>query len=823
VKRFLAAHSLLVLVTLFLFLLNASAATEKIVHQFNQIPHGSWQNGVVADATGNLYGTTIYGGTYQHGVVFQLSPNAHGGWTESVLYSFTGGSDGSNPYASVTLDATGNIYGTTRFGGLQNDGTVFELTPNGHGGWAETVLHSFTNGPDGFVPLGVLSLDASGNVFGTTTYGGASGYGIAFELTPSSGSWTETILYSFTGGADGGYPGSPVPDASGNLYVSTEIGGAGNGVVAEIAHSGAVWIETVLYQFAGGSDGAEPIDLIFDKSGNLFGTTFVGGTGSSCYSPNQGCGTVFELKVFGAIWHKTTIYNFTNSQPTGVGIYPFLGTFDDAGNLYGETNQGGSHNYCNNGCGSVFKLSPNQSGGWVETTLFNLDGRSAGYYPAGNVVLGARGQIYGSAEIGGSTGLNGTVFALSPSSGGEWNSTTLYSFPYGDGASPFTSLISDGQGNFYGTTSFGGAFDLGAVFKLTPVAPGAWKETLLYSFPSGRLTGVNGVSPSSLIFDGAGNLYGTASFAGPQEFGSVFKLSPSANGAWTEKNLYNFSASRYPMGALVLDKSGNLYGTTNQGGANGFGELFKLSPGAGGAWTETVIHTFQGYPADGANPAAALISDSTGNLYGTTEQGGSSANCKGGAGKLVGCGTVFKLSNSAGVWTESLLYSFTGLSSDGQNPVASLLFDGVGNLYGTTLAGGVNGKCPSSNGSTCGTVFELSPGNGDLWNEKVLYEFTNSAGDGGAPLAALIFDQKGNLYGTTSLGNACPNSGCGTVFELSPMPDGSWAETILYDFNSGFDAHYPAASLIFDAAGNLFGTTAAGGLAGTGTVFEITP
>ncbi len=256
--------------------------------------------------------------------------------------------------------------------------------------------------------------------------------------------------------------------------------------------------------------------------------------------------------------------------------------------------------------------------------------------------------------------------------------------------------------------------------------------------------------------------------------------------------------------------------------------VFELSPGAGGIWTETDLYYFKGYPTDGAASFAALIRDKAGNFYGTTQSGGSSPNCVGGAGKPVGCGTVFELSFVSGKWQETVLYSFEGSSNDGANPMAALLFDRAGNLYGATAHGGVTAGCyVNYNKATCGTVFELSPATGGGWTEKVLYEFQNSNGDGGSPIAGLLSDATGNLYGTTSQGGSFNQSfcrsGCGTAFELSPQPGGTWTETVLHSFGNGYDGAYPTANLVFDSVGNLYGTTGAGGNAGVGVLFEITP
>jgi uncharacterized repeat protein (TIGR03803 family) len=586
------------------------------------------------------------------------------------------------------------------------------------------------------------------------------------------------------------------------------------------------WKESVLYAFAGGNNGYAPVSLIFNFAGDLFGTTSRGGTGASCGIPNIGCGTVFELSPQAGTWKETTLYNFTNSeQDDGSSVYPLITTFDADGNLYGITNSGGDG--CNGyGCGSAFELSPGHHGSWNLTNEYDFTDGSDGQYPA-SLSFGLDGAIYGSSSTGGPTQWNGCVFKLNAGAGGKWKLTTLYGFPFSDGAAPYTNLLPDGLGDFYGTSSYGGAYDLGSVFELTPNANGGWKETIIYSVPSGRLTGVNGVSPSSLIRDSAGNLYGITSYGGVWQYGSMFELSPSAGGGWTEQELYHFSNLAYPQGGLVFDKAGNLYGTTTEGGTYGDGIIFQLTPGAGGTWNFNTIYNFQGYPSDGADPMAALVLDEAGNLYGTTQKGGPSTNCVGGAGKPLGCGTVFELSLVAQQWTEKPLYSFMGSSVDGSSPESNLIFDGAGNLYGTTANGGNEGPCLVNKIPSCGIVFELSPTAGGDWSERILYEFTNANGDGSTPLAGLLFDKSGNLYGTTSAGGAFSASlcrgGCGTAFELAPSSGGGWTESVLHSFGSGYDGTYPASGLVLDSAGNLYGTTAAGGQAGVGTIFKIKP
>jgi uncharacterized repeat protein (TIGR03803 family) len=314
--------------------------------------------------------------------------------------------------------------------------------------------------------------------------------------------------------------------------------------------------------------------------------------------------------------------------------------------------------------------------------------------------------------------------------------------------------------------------------------------------------GTDGTYPvAGLIFDGAGNLYGTTAFGGTYDLGTVFELTPAVGGGWAEKVLHSFGGSGSdgiePQSSLLIDGAGNLYGTCG-GGTYHKGMVFELTPSAGGNWTENVLHEFTG--TDGAGPLASLIFDAAGNLYSTTAAGGTYNK-----------GTVFELTPAAGgIWTEQVLYSF-GNGTDGVNPYAGLIFDAVGNLYGTTYLGGTYNQ---------GTVFELTPAAGGGWAEQVLHNFNFDSSDGRGPDSGLVL-YAGNLYGTTGSGGVYNNPG-GTAFELMPAAGGGWIEQVLHSFGSGTDGSTPVGGLIFDSVGNLYGMTTYGGTYNLGTVFEFT-
>jgi len=805
---------LIVALTMMATVTMSSAATEKILHSFNPWPHG-WQpnGGLVSDAAGNLYGTVNGGGAHYFGAVYELTPNSHGGWTESLVYSFTGGDDGNEPVGPLLFDGAGNLYGATVGGGVAQGGTIFKLTPHSDGKWTESVLRDF-HGEDGLNPNGALVFDPAGNLYGVTSSGGGvgertcgqGGCGLVFRLTPgANGRWSQTILYRFQGKADGANPTAKLLlDSGGHLYGTTAYGGdisgsLGYGVAYEIAEGAGGWRESVLYTFTDGADGGYPGPVIFDSVGNLYGVTSSGGSGTGCNG--FPCGTVFELVSSGAGWTERVVYNFNGSD----GQAP-LGklTFDATGNLYGTTGYGGTGDF-----GTVFQLTPGSSGQWSENVLWNFSGGNDGANPYSGVILGAAGQIYGTAtRYGGATG-NGTAFELASSGDGQWKETTLSNFADGSGNAPAVNVIFDASGNLYGTNSRGGAYGGGSVYKLTPSSNGTWKEDVIYSFPAGVNVFEFYASPSNLIIDAGGNLYGETAYGGAAGFGTIFELSP-LGGSWAEKDIYTFAGGTdgaNPQGGLIFDQAGNLFGTTQTGGTScqraGCGTVFELSP-SGSGWTKRILYNFLGGGTDGEDPVAGLVFDAAGNLYGTTLGGG----VDGGNNCGIGCGAVFELSPASGGWMEKPLYFFTEKHGDGAIPYGGLVVDAVGNLYGTTYSGGEQSEAC---GIGCGTVFEVSPASGGGWSESVLYKFTQFFG----PVAGLVFDHAGNLYGTNT----------GSVFELSPASGGSWSETTVYTFGASGseDGDYPEASLIVDQAGNLYGTTTGGGSAGGGTVFEITP
>ena len=348
----------------------------------------------------------------------------------------------------------------------------------------------------------------------------------------------------------------------------------------------------------------------------------------------------------------------------------------------------------------------------------------------------------------------------------------------------------------------------------------ATTEKILHSFKHNSKDGTNPIA--GLIFDASGNLYGTATAGGVYGYGTVFELTPKAGGGWTEKILHNFNNDGKdgynPGTSLTIDAAGNLYGTTYGGGGTtcGCGTVFEVLPKAGGGWTEKILHNFNHDGKDGYAPeTAALTIDASGNLYGTTPLGGreTTSVCPG------GCGTVYELTPKAGgKWTERILHSFD-TTGRGHIPLAGVIFDTAGNLYGTTIKGG-SGKLCVNKHTSCGTVYELTPkAGGNDWTQTTLYSFDENGGDGYYPDSNLIFDAAGNLYGTTDYGG---DSVGGTVFELMPT-GGGWTEMIVHSFSGSPDGLFPMGGVTLNATGNLYGTTYRGGTNDLGTVFELVP
>jgi len=389
----------------------SATPTLKTLYSFTS-PDGSSPGGGLVSHASSLYGATLAGGASNQGAVYELSPPAAGGktWTEAVLYSFTGANDGGQCWGNVVFDSQGALYGVTLAGGEGLAGTVYQLTPPAveGGAWTEAVLHSFTGGADGGSPAGIM-FGSNGSLYGTATTGGASNQGTAFQLTPPAApgdTWTYAVIHNFGGGKDGASPGAAlIAGSKGTLLGTTYLGGASNaGTVFQLTRPtkvGGAWTEAVIYSFTGGSDGGYPdAALTAVASGALYGTASYGGATQD--------GTAFELTPpaeTGGAWTYTLLHSFAGE---GDGTHPYGAIVSTSTGLLGTTFSGGS-----TGDGTIFALKPPTVSGdpWTEVVVYDFSGSTAGGNPLGGLVPGSSGVVYGTTFAGGSIG-DGTIFQI---------------------------------------------------------------------------------------------------------------------------------------------------------------------------------------------------------------------------------------------------------------------------------------------------------------------------------------------------------------------------------------------------------------------------
>jgi uncharacterized repeat protein (TIGR03803 family) len=741
----------------------ALGASFEVLYNF-QVEAGTPQSSLIQAADGNFYGTSFYGGAGDCaggcGAIFKM--NSAGDLT--VLHAFAGyPNDGAQPtYGKLLQAADGNFYGTTSHGGAFDLGTVFKMNSAG----SLSILHNFAGSPtDGSVPTASLIQASDGYLYGTTHCSGvafACGDGKVFRMDLSG---NLTVIHSFSG-ADGSGPFAGLLQAADeNFYGTTSSGGQMNdGTIFKMDSSGAL---TTLHSFSGGDGGGPYAGLIQAADGNFYGTT---------------PGTIFKLESSGVL---TTIHVFAGGPNDGAFAFAGLIQATD-GNFYGTTHGGACFPPLFTRCpGTVFRMDT--SGNFA--LLYKFKGGRDGASPVGGLLQAADCNFYGTTTAGPVNYDLGTVFRMDSTG----SLTTLRVLTLFQGGSPEAGLIQAADGNFYGTTSTGGAFEQGTVFKMDSAA----NVAVLHAF-----TGSDGSFPrGGLVQASDGNLYGTTPGGGanclPAGCGTVFRMDTMGN----LTTLHNFAGpptdGLQPLAGLIQATDGNLYGTTYGGGASFSqdGTVFKIDT----AGNLTVLHNFTG--SDGSGPYDSLIQGLDGFFYGTTLRGGASGN-----------GTVFKMDSSGNLTT---LRSFA-VAPDGSFP-HGLIQAADGNFYGVTSLGGT-GSCNLG----CGTVFKMDS-KGAL---TVLHSFTGS--DGRNPQGALTQTAAGNFYGVTSAGGtgSC-NLGCGTVFRM----DSSGNLTTLHNFigGDGFtagDGANPLARVIEAADGRFYGTASMGGSTSGqgfgGVIFRLT-
>jgi uncharacterized repeat protein (TIGR03803 family) len=717
-----------------LFKVNKDGTGHLVLHIFgSSASDGVGPGALVQGSDGALYGTTYGGGTYTNaygGTVFRLNTD---GSRYQVLYNFgSTTNDGSSSFGLVE-GSDGALYGMTGFGGegaytnwFGASGTVFKIAKDGSG---YRVLYSFGSTPnDGLGPTGRLIEGSDGELYGTTDYGGSftdqNGYslGTVFKLNKDGSGYS--LLHSFGEGSDGQNPNGLVAGTDGELYGSTYYGGTYTnqywslGTVFKLNQDGSGY--RVLYNFGSSAgDGISPLASPVEGSdGTLYGTTVAGGAYTNS---GYGDGTVFKINKDGSGYKL--LYNFGTTTNDGAGPNGLIVGNDAA--LYGTTDGGGTPTNQFGSGGTVFELNKDGSGEVVLHSFWS--GSPDGNMPEGRLLEGSDGALYGTTAGGGPAG-GGTVFKLNKDASGY---SLLHSFAHYE-QYPYGALIQGTNGALYGTTQ--GARDVGAVvsgaavFKLDQ---DGGDYTVLHGFPK---VGA-GVS--------AGLVKGTDSWLYGIDSDGVFKLSEDGSGYTTVLSSFDLWSSWGSDSPFLEGSDGALYGISPNHAV--LPMVFKVDTSGGGY---TVLHSFgQG----GHILGGTLIEGSDGVLYGTTLGGGTHTDQWGNGG-----GTVFKLNKDGSNY--SVLYNFGSTASDGAGPYARLLEGRDGVLYGTTQGGGHTNQY----GTSLGTVFRL---NKDGSGYAVLYNFGSTPNDGSWPQAGLMQGSDGAFYGTTASGGFYSN---GTLFKLWP-------------------------------------------------------
>ncbi len=744
------------------FAINPDGTNFATLVSFSGINDGAYPSGgLILGTDGRLYGITPGSASTSNnsfGTVFAVNPAGTGFTT---LYTFTNGSDGAQPFGGLVQGTDGRLYGTTAGieSGPSGSGTVFAMNPDGTG---FTTLYSFTGGSDGAAPQSSLIQETGGRLYGTDVFGGTNNGGAVFSLNPDGTSFT--ALYNFTSGNDGSFSEAGlIHGTDGRLYGMTQNGGPDNSgtlfaISSQVVPAGSNATFTVA------ATGTAPLSYQWEFNGvDIAGATSATFTITNVTTANAGSYTVIVSNAEGSATSTSATLALTSAGLPSTPVFtPPAGTYSTAQSISISSTGANSIYYTTDGStpttasalytgaisvsttttlsaisvntsGSspvmsgtyVFQIPPQITLQPTIALLHSFTDGNDGANPYGGLIHGTDGRLYGTAQVGGMNDA-GTVYAINADGTGF---TALYTFTGGnDGAQPIGGLIQGADGRLYGTTSTGGADELGTLFAVNPNGTGF---ATLYYFTGG----IDGAHPKASLIQGIdGRLYGTTTQGGGvNDLGTVFALNPDGTGFAT---LYSFTngnpVDNVPAG-IIQGTDGRLYGTISGGGvATNHGTVFAVNSNGTGF---VILYSFTG-GNDGALPIAGLIQGTDGRLYGTATQGGSTGN-----------GTLFALNPDGTGFTT--LYSFTN-TTDGRFPAAGLIQGTDGRLYGTAESNG------TYNG---GTVFVV---NTDGTNFATLYSFT-SGSDGGNPFTSLLQTTDGRLYGTTAHGA----NGFGTVFAIA--------------------------------------------------------
>jgi len=695
---------------------------------------------------GYLYGMTSLGGRADGGTIFRELPDGSG---HTVLHDFTRTEgDGSWTYGSLTY-AGGKLYGMTSDGGSFDQGTLFEISSDG-GGFK--VLHTFTGFSGDGNPLFGLLIESNGWLYGMANQGGDNFQGVIFKISLDGADFQ--IIHSFAAGTgDGQNPYGSLLLSGGMLYGMTSSGGAsGGGTLFRLNPDGSGY--QLLHSFAGTpSDGAVPCGSLIVSDGLLYGTTAIGGT--------KGDGTIFKVKPDGSdfqILHSFAGYPVDGHWPEGSLICA-------GSDLYGMTNSGGASDY-----GTVFKLG--MDGNAYQILHSFGSGAGEGHYPYGSLVI-SNGTLYGMTHQGGADD-QGTIFNINLDGSGYCVNHIFASNAASSRWALGSLIVSNGM--FHGMTVGGGIADQGTIFKINPDGTGMQVQHYFGGYP------VDGSWPQGSLLALDDTLYGMTSGGGTGGMGTLFEMNSNGSGY---QRLHSFLGGSgdgdYPFGSLIASAD-KIVGMSQTGGITNNGIIFQIGPDGNGF---QLLHSFAGYPDDGAAPYGSLLSGD-GMVYGLTN-----------AGSAIGWGSIFKMAPDGNGY--QLLHSFNGYPEDGNGPNGSLVESG-GMLYGMTYYGGIIDS---------GVIFKIAPG-GDAYQVIHSFEF----GDGINPNDSLIeFD--GILYGMTQYGGPHEQ---GTIFQIDP--DGSNFR-LLHSFQGGpSDGTYACGSLSVHAD-LLYGMTMQGGLNNNGVLFSL--
>jgi len=750
---------------------------------------------LIQGTDGYFYGTTPYGGAHNDGVIFQYDPSTRV-YTDEYDFNDT---DGSNPWGSLTLSPDGKtFYGLAQNGGVYTSGVIFQYDPSTK---TYTDEYDFNYNNNGVSPVGSLILGSDGKFYGVTLNGGANSYGVIFQYNPTNNHCMDE--YDFGDGnnnLNGADPfNSLVQGNDGYLYGMTVAGGAndissgGDGVIFKFDPTTDTYTKEHDFDY---SDGAYPTgSLTLGTDGNFYGMTDDGGTNSD--------GNIFE-------WNPTS-NTFTDEHDFDYsdGAYPTGSlTLGTDGNFYGMTEYGGT-----NGAGNIFEWNPTTNTVTDEHDFDNTDGA----YPNGSLTLGTDGNFYGMTHAGGANSV-GVIFQWNTKSAPVASDVSITGTPNVGEQLTGTYTYSNTDSSPEGTSTFQWysngnpiplattknytvlSTDQGAniTFGVAPVSEenvtGTLVQssgTLINSFPTFSHiftdkhsfgTGIDGAYPNgNLTLGSDGNFYSMTSNGGANSYGTIFEWNPTTN-TFTDEHDFDNTDGAYPNGSLTLGTDGNFYGMTEQGGANGVGNIFQWNP-----TTNIVIDEHDFDNTDGSYPVGSLTLGTDGNFYGMTQEGGTN-----------GLGNIFQWNSTTNIFTDEHDFNNT----DGAYPDSSLTLGSDGNFYGMTSEGGLNGV---------GTIFQWNQTTNIVVDE---HDFNNT--DGADPQGYLTLGTDGNFYGMTYEGGV---NGVGNIFEWNPSTNAFVDE---HDFNNT-DGAYPQGSLTLGSDDNFYGMTSSGGANGAGIIFQWNP